>query len=79
MMSWTSCEDIVLITLVRVYKQPVGFSPGQMVAYQNKLKAIWRDFWAIRIKTLLSLLSSDNRHFYLDPSKLLSELTATDM
>ena len=33
----------------------------------------------IRIKTLLSLLSSDNRRFYLDPSKLLGELTATDM
>ena len=79
MMSWTSCEDIVLITLVRVYKQPVGFSPGQVVAYEKNFKAIWRDFWTIRIKTLLSLLSSDNRRFYLDPSKLASELTATDM
>ena len=79
MMIWTNFEDIVLITLIRVYKQQVIFSPGQVVAYQEAIKTIWRDFWTIRIKNLLSLLSSDNRRFYLDPSKLLDKLTATDM
>ena len=79
MMIWTNCEDIVLITLIRVYKQQVIFSPGQVVAYQKAIKAIWRDFWTIRIKTLLSHFSSDNRRFYLDPSKLLGELIAADM
>ena len=71
MMIWTNSEDNVFITLIKVYKQQVIFSLGQVVAYQENFKAIWRDFWTIRIKNLLSLLSSDNRCFYLEPSKLL--------
>ena len=71
MMIWTNSEDNVFITLIKVYKQQVIFSLGQVVAYQEHFKAIWRDFWTIRIKNLLSLLSSDNRCFYLEPPKLL--------
>ena len=38
MMIWTNFEDIFLITLSRVYKQQVIFSPGQVVAYQKAIK-----------------------------------------
>ena len=38
MMIWTNFEDIVLITLSRVHKQQVIFSPGQVVAYQKAIK-----------------------------------------